>query len=197
MKNFICLFYFLQAFTSFGIAKALFEISFTQAGEDTVVSASGFLDVTALHFNGGGGNAIHIIGSPEYDQIWSRSEYTHSYRLPDFVGPKLFESTFQINSDVFEGDSFGVSINYSRGFEFLSVPQNFLSGNINGIIRYESTTLEALGFNERFYSWGDGPGQSLLISTGSSPIPESSLTVPTFAFISVLLIFICRKWSRD
>ncbi|MGJ8642572.1 MAG: hypothetical protein ACSHX9_04120 [Luteolibacter sp.] len=172
-------------------SNAALTISLTQSGADTVVNASGALDLTSLSFSDRAETETgdpflfqQLGGNLPQDLVRLLSASFDLYRFP--FGTNIFSNQFGVlvanNSS---GQTFGV---WSDGINTnLYVPARFTSGSLSGSMVFENVNLSSLGAIAQEIDLGVGDEKKVIITV----VPEVSC-LAFLGFGGVCFVF-CRS----
>lgn len=154
--------------------EAAVTITFSQSGADTVVSATGNLNLTGMSWTDrvehGTGEPIlyqQLAGNVPQDIVRLLSMGFDMYRMP--IGTDFFGDRFGVlvASQSF-GQTFGI---WSDGTETcLYVPARFTSGTLSGTMVFAGVELASLGLIEQDVSFGASEDKTVRLRV----IPEAS-----------------------
>jgi len=167
--------------------QAALNINFAQEGANTVITASGDLDISGIPFTlDFGGNSSYISSSGGFENVWSNvTTGADYYQLPFTID--LFPQNFAQNNGIPNGQTFGIF--GSPAESYIYVADGFTSGTINGSLTLLNTDLSTLGLQTMDLStWGPGLGQGLEIT--ANPIPEP---FPILLATCLNLAIFCRR----
>lgn len=189
MPKFTISFSILLLFTACIAAKGDVVITATEVSGNTIFSAEGTLDLSALTFVSGGSATAFL--NPDSAAITTGAEPT-TFLPADFYNgfsssPLSFGNGTYTGGVVLDGTGDRFGIMFFSDESHLVVPDGYTGGSISGTVTFEGD-FEALGVVPGSYSWEWGSGStadSITLNVVAVPEPSSTALLAAIGFAAI------------